>query len=204
MKRLRQFIESILYAGMKSHEPADRGAGPATPSRFLRPFERFLSGPGSADPLYITNRTAGQKIRLALLIAIPPLLVLGLATAVIIHFNQSARPKPPAQMSNAEIAVKMLSNLSDVTVYSNKDIDVMDLAVHQSGGSRVTGTLKNNSDHAIAGVEVIFDLTNAMGSRLAAVSCKVARLEPKGRAKFETAIAQKDAAFAIVREIRIQ
>jgi len=203
MKRLRDFLQSIIYAGMKQHEPENRSADPAVSDRLLRPFERFLNGPGSADPLYVTNRTVGQRIRVGVLIAIPPLLVLGIGGAVIVHFNRSVRPKQPRQMSNAEIAAKMLPNLNDVSVYSNKDIDVMDVNVRQSEGGSISGTLRNNSDRPLDGIEVIFDLTNAMGSRRGAVSCKVAHIDAKGRARFETAIAQKDAAFAIVREIRV-
>jgi hypothetical protein len=203
MKSLRQLIQSIVYAGMKDHEPATKSEGPAVLNRFLRPFERFLNGPGSADPLYVTNRTVGQKIRLAVLIAIPPLLVLGIG-GVIVHFNRSVQRKPPKQVNNAEIAAKMLPDLSDVSVYSNKAIDVMDVSIQQSGTRRLTGSLKNNSDNPLDGVEVILDLTNAMGSRLGAISCKISHIQPRGRAKFQTEIAQKDAVFAIVREIRIQ
>jgi hypothetical protein len=201
MNRLRRFIQSIVYAGLKDHEPASRASDEAGPNRWLRPFEQFLNGPGSADPLYLTNRTVGQRIRLGLLIGIPPLLVLGMAVGVIVHFNRSVTPAPPKQMSNAEIAAKLLPNLADVSMYSNKDIDVMDVKVQQS--RLVTGTLKNNSSHSIDGVEVIFDLANAMGSRRGAVSCKIAHLDAKGLANFEAAIAQKDAVYAIVREIRM-
>ena len=69
MKRLRQIFESIVYAGLKPR-----------------------------DPFYLSNRTTGQRIRLAALIAIPCLAVLGgVALAALGYFNSSSQLPPPCQ-----------------------------------------------------------------------------------------------------------
>ena len=69
--RIGEFIESIVYAGMK---PAGRSSedAPAAKPGWL---SRLLNGPAQSDPLYLTNRTAGQKARRALLLVSPIVLV---------------------------------------------------------------------------------------------------------------------------------
>ena len=82
-KRLQRFLESVLFAGLKP-------GAQAAPKRELRwlgplrtPVERFLSGPAPDDPLYLTNRTAGQKFKSWSLIAIPCLvLAVGIGVAL--------------------------------------------------------------------------------------------------------------------------
>jgi hypothetical protein len=206
MKRLRELFESIVYAGMKpgvtpSKAPRLRWLGP-----LHEPIERFLNGPSSADPFYLTNRTVGQKVRVAALIAMPCLLVLVLVGMALASFNRAARlPAAPAQMSNAEIAAKMLPDLNkDLKLPTNVELEVVSVEVLHTGGSRLEGTVRNNTDHVITNAEAIFDLTNASGSRLGAVSCKIDRIEPKSLATFHGSIEQTAAAFAIVREVRAQ
>jgi hypothetical protein len=164
--------------------------------------QRFLDGKASHDPFYLTNRTVAQKVRLGLLIAIPPALVV--AGVVYAVANRSVHVAPPRQLTNAEIAARMLPNLNEtIDLHSNPEVDVVDVVV-QGGRQRITGTLRNKTDRVLSGVEVIFDLTNSKGSRLGAVNCKVDRIAAKSSVAFQTQITQQDAAYAIVREVRNQ
>ncbi|MDR3699545.1 MAG: FxLYD domain-containing protein [Candidatus Sulfopaludibacter sp.] len=175
MKRLRQIFESIFYAGLKPR-----------------------------DPFYLSNRTTGQRIRLAALIAIPFLAVLGgVALAAMGYFDTSSRLPPPAKpLSNAEIAAKMLPDLNkDIRIETNQDLQVLDVVV---GRGRISGSVKNATTRVIGGAEVIFELTNARGSRVGAVSCRFARLAPGSSTPFLNPIAQTDAAYAVVREVHSQ
>jgi hypothetical protein len=175
VKRLRQIFESIVYAGL-------------TPR----------------DPFYLSNRTTAQRIRSASLIGIPCLAVLGgVALAAMGYFNSSSQLPPPAKpLSNAEIAARMLPNLNqDIRIETNQDLQVLDVVV---GRGRISGSVKNASTHVIGSAEVIFDLADARGSRVGAVSCKLARLAPGSSTPFLNPIAQADAAYAIVREVHSQ
>ncbi len=149
MKRLRQIFESIIYAGL-------------TPQ----------------DPLYLSNRTTGQRIRSAALIGVPCLVVLGgVALAALGYFNRSSRLPPPAKpFSNAEIAAKMLPGLNkDIRIETNQDVQVVDVVV---GRGRISGSVKNTTAHSIEDAEVIFDLADARGSGVGTVSCKFKQLAP--------------------------
>ncbi len=175
MKRLRQIFESIVYAGLKPR-----------------------------DPFYLSNRTTGQRIRLAGLIAVPCLVVLGgVSLAALGYFNKSSQLPPPAKpLSNAEIAAQMLPGLNkDIHVETNQDVQVVDVAV---GHGRISGSVKNTTAHSIEDAEVIFDLADARGSGVGAVSCKFKRLPPGASTSFQNPVAQTDAVYAIVREVHSQ
>ena len=207
MKRLRQIFETIVYAGMK---PGGTAA-PSSGLRWLGPLrdrlERFLNGPSSSDPFYLTNRTVGQRVRLTVLICLPFALVLfGVYLAATGYFDDASQlPPPTKELSKAEIAAKMLPDLNkDIAIESNKNVDVLDVLVQRGAASKISGTIRNNTDKAVTDVEVVFDLTDESGSRLGAVVCKVARVEAKGTAPFQLSIPQHDAAYGIVREVHNQ
>ncbi len=175
MKYLRHIFESVVYAGMKPR-----------------------------DPFYLSNRTTGQRIRLAALIAIPFVAVLGgVALASMGYFNSSSQLPPPAKpLSNAEIAARTLPVLKqDIPIETNRDLQVLDVFV---GRGRISGSVKNATTRALGAAEVIFELTDARGSRVGAVSCRFTRLAPGSSTPFENVIPQTGAAYAVVREIHAQ
>src|SRR5438132_8614624 len=92
MKRLREKIDSILFAGLK---PTGAKTEPKPRSKRLKmirqPIEKFLSG-GAAptDPLYLTNRPMGRKIRSWAIIGVP-LLILTVGVGILLS-NLIVRP----------------------------------------------------------------------------------------------------------------
>ena len=77
LKRFRQFIDSIVFAGLKPDAPREQ----AKRTRWLGPLRglagAFLLRPAPSDPLYLSNRTFDQKVKLGLAIAVPCLIVAG-------------------------------------------------------------------------------------------------------------------------------
>jgi hypothetical protein len=207
MNRIRKMFESIAYAGMKP-AGAPQGKRLAWLGPLAGPIIRFLDGGARPDdPFYLTNRTLGQKMRAVLVIAAPCLLVAGAIGLAAIGYFDSAAPKlPPAPtLTPEQVATKMLPNLDkDLKIYVNHDVEVMDVHVEKGSIMKVAGSARNTTDRAMLNTELIFDLTNDAGSRLGAVSTKVARIEPKSVAEFSFPVQQREAAFALVREIRMQ
>ena len=188
--------------------PENPGASGQKRLRWLGPLAgplmRFLDAPASADPFYLTNRTFGQKMRLGAAIALPCGLVMaGIVLAVTGVFDRPA-PPPPA-VTPQQIAEKMLPDLANgVKIQTNHDLEISDVHVEQGGGPRVTGTVRNNTSHVIQNAELVFDLTDASGSRLGAVSTHIVRVEGNSTAPFSFPVEQKTAAFVLVREVREQ
>ncbi len=195
----------MVYAGMK---PTVRG-GKATRLRWLGPLrgptERFISG-GAAptDPLYLTNRTLSQRIRFGIVIAVPCLILAG---GVILSMSSIYKPKiaPARPLTPAEVSARILPNLAkNISIESNKDLQVVEVHVDHTAGTKLAGTVTNNTGHAIRLAEVVFVLTEASGSQLGAVTAKLENLAPFSTTKFAVPIQQSTAAYALVREISTQ
>src|SRR5438477_13166178 len=135
MKRIRAFLESIAFAGLKpggqaAPKPEFGWLGP------LRgPVERLLSGTAPNDPLYLSNRTSGQKLKSWSLIGIP-CLVLAVGIAVTLsNFLDPPEVKPAKEPTAAEITAKLLPNVEkDLKFTPPSEVQVIEVRVD---GSRV-------------------------------------------------------------------
>ena len=204
VRRLHEIFERIAYAGLqpgaKPQRKRMRRLGPLS-----GPINRFLSGGAApSDPLYLTNRTLGQKIRPGLLIGVPCLvaafLVYGMLSGM---FNFSA---PPAhEAAPREAVAKMLPRMDpNMRVETAKDIEVMEVRVEHGPPTSLVGSMKNRTDHEIHIAEAVFDLTDAGGSGLGGVSARIENFKAGATANFKVPIQQDAAAFALVREIHTQ
>jgi hypothetical protein len=203
LKRLRRLIDSVVFAGLKPDAPREQ----AKRLRWLGPLrgllERVLLRPAPSDPLYLSNRTFDQKVKLALAIAVPCLIVVGVTALGLSHFFHASEHGPAAEPSGAELAAKLLPNVDKIaSIEVNKDVQVLEAHVEHEGGAKVIGTAKNNTDRLIHTAEIILNLTDQTGSVLGAVSASVDNLAPNATVNFQVPIAQTDAAFALVREVR--
>lgn len=201
MVRFRRIFESIAYAGIKPGGPTAPTPPPRRLGRLRELVERFLNGPSSSDPFCLSNRSLGQKVRLGILTMIPLAVVLGaVGLASAGYFDRKAPVAPPHQSSDAQTAASALPDLNkDLAIQSNRNLQLLEVVV---GRGKISGTVRNTSDHVITDAEMIFDLTNAGGSVLGAVSCKIDRIAPQSSARFQIPITQADAVYALVREVR--
>jgi hypothetical protein len=199
-KRIQEFFESLMYAGLKpGGQPASKRE-PGSPGALRGSVERFLSGGQPTDPLYLTNRTPGQKLKSWSLIAIPCLVLIVGVSVVLSNLIDPPAATPLKQPTTAEITAKLLPNLDqDFKLKPPSDVQVLEISVV---GSRLVGVLKNTSAHEIAVAELVVDLTNASGSQVGAVSATVERLPAQGTKNFQIPIVQRDAAFGLVRDVR--
>jgi hypothetical protein len=205
LKRLRQFVDSIVFAGLKP----DAHREPAKRTRWLGPLpgllDRMLNRPAPSDPLYLSNRTFDQKMKLAVLIAVPCLIVVGGVLLLLSNIFQANDTGPAAEPSAAVLAAKLLPNIDKtIKIEVNKDVQVLEAHIEREGGMKVAGTVKNNTDRPIHTTEIILNLTDKTGSHLGAVSAHVDNLAPNATMKFQTPVEQKEAVFALVREVSTQ
>jgi hypothetical protein len=207
-KRIKEFLENLAYAGLKP-----QGGRPARAE--TRPkdsvigawFENKLTKAGPSDPLYLSNRTLGQKLRAWAIVGIPVMLVLagiGLALFGVFDRRSSFAP-PPSGLTNAQMAEKMLPDLNkDLHIETQHDLEVEDMQVVVGAPSHLVGIVKNKTDHPIPRAELVFDLTDRSGSRQGAVSAVLKDIASKSSAPFQFAIESPAATFALVREVRVQ
>ena len=202
LKSFRRFIDSVVFAGLKPDAPREQ----ANRLRWLGPLrgllERVLLRPAPSDPLYLSNRTFDQKMKLAVAIAVPCIILAGVVLLLLSHRFPANGPGPGAELSPAALAAKLLPNVDKtIKIEVNKDVQVLDAHVESEDGMKVVGTVKNNTNRLIHTTTIILNLTDIMGSHLGAVSAQVDNLAPNATVKFQIPIEQKDAASALVREI---
>jgi hypothetical protein len=174
-------------------------------------LERFVGGSSLDDPLYLTNRTSGQKVRTAVLIGTP---VLAICVLVYLALTKEF-DRPSARQRNADIAAtskakeptgeitaKVLPNL-DKTYLSEqtRDVDVLEAAVSRGSDPTLLGKLRNNTDTLVRVADVVFDITDNEGSQLGGVSVRVENIPAKGTAPFRLVLPQRAARTALVREV---
>jgi hypothetical protein len=204
-KRIRKFFESIAYAGLQpGTRPQPKRAtwlGPLS-----GPLDRLLSGgPAPSDPLYLTNRSTAQKVKIAALIGIPCLALGFLMYAMLTGIFRFGSPPPPHEASPGEIAAKLLPHMDpDMHIDTDKDVEVVEVRVEHGAQISIVGSMKNNTNHEIRVAEAIFNLTDSGGSGLGGVSARVENFKARSTAKFKVPIQQNAAAFALVREIHTQ
>jgi hypothetical protein len=199
--RFRKFIESIIYAGMTPGAQKTEDSS-ARKFRLLAPLERFLSAPSPSDPLYLSNRTFGQKLARVVWMALPVAVVVGIAM-VGIGVYTSRTAKPTKELTPEEIAAKILPNFNtNFTVETNKDLEVLEVHCEHTGASLLVGNLQNKTDHTIHEGVVVFDLADEGGSRLGGVTVTERDLAPGAVRQFRQPIVQNTAEYALVRDVQ--
>jgi hypothetical protein len=211
LKRIKQFFESLAYAGLKPSGGKPLGASGTKPSGWFAPIQerldKFLNKGGSSDPLYLSNRTFMQKGAVWLIIGVPSIVLLaGLGLVLGGYFNRDApAAPPPIGLSNAEIAQKMLPDLNkDLHIASQHDLEVQDVHIIRVGSVTLAGLALNNTDHTLKKVELVFELTDKNGSRQGAVTTVLTNIAARATVPFHFPIEQQSAAFALVREINLE
>jgi hypothetical protein len=205
MSRLREKIESIVFAGLEPGQKAPQSA--ALPTSFTGRLRQrvdawVLGGPGPSDPLYLTNRTTGQKIRSGIAVGLPLVILMGVVGFSLSSLMTPPKPQQAKELTPSEAAARLLPSLNDLKLETRSDIEVVELRIDRANGLRLAGILKNRTAREIASADLACDLTNAGGTQVGTIAVHVESIPASGRRKFETPIRQGDAAFVLVREIQ--
>ena len=127
------------------------------------------------------------------------MLAVGIAVTLS-NFLDPPEAKPAKEPTAAEITAKLLPNVEkDLKFTPPSDVQVIEVRVD---GSRVVGVVKNTTAREIAVANLVFDLTNSTGSQIGAISATVENIPASGHKEFQIPIKQRDAAFALVREVK--
>jgi hypothetical protein len=202
-KSLRQIVESIVFAGMKPGVQPSQSRRMRLLGPLRRPLERLLNTAAPDDPFYLTNRTWGQKIGLWALIALPCVLVAAVIGFGVMGLIQGRDPAP-RELSGAQIAAKMLPDLSQpIDLNVDNDLEVLEARIEVGEPRKLVGSVRNRTDRNIEHAELVFDLTDNRGSRLGAVSVTVADIPAQKTLGFQLPLEQSTAAFALKRTLEV-
>jgi len=197
MTPIRKFLESIVFAGMKPGGQAAAGPQFKWLGPLRGPAERLLSGgPAPNDPLYLTNRTVGQKLKSWGLIAIPCLILVG-GIAYVLRSLNPPETAPAKEPTAAEMAAR-LQLPKDLKLGPASDVKVLEIRVESA---QLVGSVQNTGAREIALVQLVVDLSSDAGSQVGAVEVVLEHLPASGTKDFRIPIKQRNATFGLVREI---
>ncbi|MGA2588771.1 MAG: FxLYD domain-containing protein [Bryobacteraceae bacterium] len=166
-----------------------------------RRFERFLSGRAPSDPLYLTNRTWKQKLRLAAVIGVP-VLVLGALVIVTstngLHFGTVN----PYEHTLAEAALPAPKQTSDPKL-APADLEVINIRIAKDiNPPVVTGTVRNNTSRKINSAEVTYYLADNSGSVIGTQTTSVPNVGPHDSVSFQAPLKMAEAGYVLMRDVR--
>ncbi len=205
MKRLRNKLESIVFAGLKpgGQKEKARARPPDTwLGRQRRRIDNWISGSAApVDPLYLSNRSTGQKIKSWSVVAIPLLILVGGVALSLSSYLKPTSRKSVSELSPAAAGEKMLPDFKDLKIDSPRELDVVEIRIEKTAGTRLIGIVRNKTAHVIASADVSCDLTDADGTQLGSITGHLDNIPAAASKTFELPLRQRDAAFALVREI---
>ena len=198
--RIRSLFEAVLFAGLKPS-----GGAPAQhPRRFawLRDkLDGYLAGERSDDPLYLSNRTWKQKLKVWLVVGTPIAIILAGATLLFTNVL-TPQARPPKEPTGEERLQNLLPDLQKtIHIDTVEGAEVSELRVLRDGPPRVTGVMTNNTDHALS-VELDLELVDKSGSRLGSLTQRIENAQPHSSTRFEFAAEDPTTMYALVRKIR--
>jgi hypothetical protein len=172
-------------------------------------IELFVSGRAPSDPLYLTNRTWGQKLKIALLIAVPVLLLVALAVIGAANRVQvgAADPygQPPVEAAprTDAAAPSATGKPSPDPVLGSTDLEVLNIRIARDAHSPVvTGIVRNKTDRKVDKAEVSYFLVDREGSLVGTDSVIVASVQPHGSVAFRNPLKLARAEYVFVRDAR--
>jgi hypothetical protein len=183
--------------------PALSGIG-----RMRRRFEQFLSGRAPDDPLYLTNRTSAQKLKVGAMIAVPALvlgvLVMGGATGMF-HFNKADQYEHPlAEAQPPHVSPAPAAAPAPDSKPSPKDLEVVNLQITKGETPPVvTGEVRNNTNRNFVSAEVSFYLSDGRGSLLGTESTHVPEVTAHNAVTFRAPLKTLNAEYVMLREVRL-
>jgi|ERR1700722_8982723 len=169
--------------------------------RLRQRFDRFLSGRAQSDPLYLTNRTSAQKLKVVALIA-APFLILGAlvllgATGMFRSTKADPYERPPTEAPPAPVVKRRPDPKLTPT-----DLEVVNIRiVTDENPPVVTGTIRNNTNQKVDSAEVSFDVADSRGSLMGSETTQVQNLGPHSSVTFRAPLKIANADYVSVREV---
>jgi hypothetical protein len=194
-QRLKDSVERLIFAGLKP-DAAVEAAKKSKIKSLMQSAEDLASRGLQADEKPLAGpMTLGNKLTIVAGVLLVGVFVY-LLVSVLRHPAEQTESTGPAP-APVEIIPKGFK------VDKNRDLEVVEMDFKKDKEPKeITGTLHNLTDRTFEKCEVSFDITTKTGEQLGAASTTVNHLEPHASMKFRIPVLQKEAGFAMVRELR--
>ena len=165
-------------------------------------FEDFISGRAPNDPLYLTNRTLQQKIKIAALVAVPVVILLALVLAATTDVFRSRRSDPYEHpVAQAQISTTQAPSLPAPTL-ALTELDVVNIRIVKDPRSPlVTGVVRNHTNAKVDAAEVSYYLVDEQGNVVGTDTTEVQNVAARGSAVFRVPLKIPHAQYVLVRDV---
>lgn len=155
-------------------------------------FERFISGEAPSDPLYLTNRTWQQKLKIGVLAALPVILLIALVmigVTGVFRFHRADSYQPPL---TAAQPLKL----------TPADLEVVSIRIaREANAPVVTGTIRNNTNHKVDSAGITYYLTDKGGAMLSTDTIDVPNVPAHSSVAFSAPLGKANAEYVLVRDV---
>ena len=204
--RVEPRMDTIMRGGMPGKFLLDRLR--ESIAQLRERIEIFISGRPAADPLYLTNRTWLQKLKLGSLIAAPVLLLIILGTIgaanrlrvdkVDPYEHPAVEAAPAAEAPPPPATQKPLPD----AISASTELEVVNMRIARDARPpMVTGMVRNKTDRKVESAEVSYYLSDAAGSLVGTDKTEVANVEPHGSVAFRMPLKAAKAEYVFVRDV---
>lgn len=165
-------------------------------------MDLFISGRAPSDPLYLTNRTWKQKLKIALLIAAPVLLLtvlvtIGATNPFRLH-QEEADESPPAETAPPAAPRKALPD----PISASTELEVVNIRIARDVHPPVvTGMVRNKTGRKVVTAEVSYYLADTAGSLVGTGKTEVANVAPHGSVAFRMPLKIATAEYVFARDV---
>jgi hypothetical protein len=165
-------------------------------------IEQFIAGPPPDDPLYLTNRSLKQRLKLAALIGLPVVLLAALVMIGVLDLFRihAVDPfeRPPTEAAPPVAPQKRLPE-PKLTV---ADLEVVNIRIAKDAHPpMVTGVVRNNTNEKVDSAEVSYYLADNQGSLVGTDTTDVQNLAPHSSVTFRMTLKVARAEYVIVRDV---
>jgi hypothetical protein len=165
-------------------------------------MDLFISGRAHSDPLYLTNRTWQQKLKIASLIAAPVLLLIALVTIGATGLFRLHKVDPYEQPSTEAPPAAVRQKPLPDPISASTDLEVVNIRIARDAHPPVvTGMVRNKTNRKVDSAEVSYYLADTKGSLVGTDRTDVANMEPHGSVTFRMALKIPNAQYVFVRDV---
>jgi hypothetical protein len=162
---------------------------------------QLIAGKAPADPLYLSNRTWRQKLKLFSLVGAPVLILIALVTIAATDVFRLHRVDPYEHPLAESLPASPQKRVADSKL-GPADLEVVNLRISKDGREPiVTGVVRNNTDKKVTVAEISYYLADSGGSLVGTDTADVQNVAPHGDVAFRVPLKISKAAFAFIRDV---
>jgi|SRR5450755_1572227 hypothetical protein len=177
-------------------------AGKSQLDRLRARVEIFISGPPPDDPLYLSNRSWQQKLKVGTLLAAPVLLLGALVAIGATDLFRFHKTDPYEHTSVEAQGPAVPQKRLPEPVLASSDLEVVNIRIaREARQAVVTGVVRNNTNRKVESAVVSYYLADTNGGLVGTDTTGVSNVGPHSSVVFRMPLKIAKAQYVMIREV---